>query len=127
MQESDSERLLRNFITKRYFKQSSINRSINLDEHTSSSPETNNMAEILQVVQGPEAMLKDATSSDGFEMVQQKPAVLFSSKEGISLPTEISLKIVEEVVGSNPKVGSATLKALSKVCNSGHVLHRTIC
>lgn len=66
---------------------------------------------------------KMATSSNGFRIAQQKPGVLFSSRGGVSLPAEICLKIVEEVVSGDPKVGSWALKTVSKVCNRQQNIH----
>ena len=51
------------------------------------------------------------------KIVEQKPGVLFTSSGGVSFPIEICLKIVEEVVSWDPKVGPWTVKAVSKVRN----------
>ena len=48
-------------------------------------------------------------------IIQLKPGILLQSKEGLGLPVEICLKIVEEVVTTDPKVGSWALISLSKV------------
>jgi hypothetical protein len=49
------------------------------------------------------------------EMPQPKLAVLLRSKGGLSLPTEICLKIVEEVIAADPKVGTWAVMNVSKV------------
>ena len=50
-----------------------------------------------------------------FRIVQTKPAILFQSKGGLSLPIEICLKIIEEVVSEDPRVGLWALMSVSKV------------
>ena len=60
---------------------------------------------------------QNTTSSDWFEVVQQKSDGFLASKGGSSLPIEICLKIVEDVLSSDPKVGLWVLKAVSKVRN----------
>lgn len=56
--------------------------------------------------------------SGGFRIALQKPGILLASEGGLNLPVEICLKIVEEVVSLDTKVGSWALKAVSKVRHS---------
>jgi hypothetical protein len=57
-------------------------------------------------------------NSSTSRIVQLKSGILMQSKGGLSLPIEICLKIVEEVVKADPKVGSWALISLSKVCTN---------
>jgi hypothetical protein len=57
------------------------------------------------------------TNSEGFKVLQHKSDGFLASKGGLSLPIEICLNIVEDVVSSDPEVGSWALKAVSKVRN----------
>ena len=48
-------------------------------------------------------------------MIQPKPVILFQSKEGLSLPIEICLMIIEEVVSEDHRVGLWALMSVSRV------------
>ena len=79
---------------------------------------------IRQIEYSPGGKLRSSTSTYEFGSVEQNIGVLFASKGGLSLPAEICLKIVEDVVSADPKVGSWALSTLSKV--SHIILNRPV-
>ncbi|KAG0650044.1 hypothetical protein D0Z07_3856 [Hyphodiscus hymeniophilus] len=72
----------------------------------------------LQAIHSPKVVHESPSSSDMFRNDLQKPGGLLTSRGGLSLPAEICLKIVEDVVSADPKVGSWALKALSKTVST---------